>query len=391
MTDGATPTCWPTRQHELLLQAALLDGAAALGAWQRWRAETDLDRLDVEASRILPLVYRKLAALGVQDPALGHLKGIYRQVWYRNHLLLSRVVEPLRALGEAGIEVMVLKGYALLVSYYRDFGARALADIDVAVPVDRVWGAIAILERRGWAPVLYNERRAITPAYVETEPSVGFRHPAGWEFDLHWHVLPESCRPGADDAFWARAQPIKLDGVAARALDATDQLLHVLAHGIKWEGEPKLRWAADALVILRATDRRIEWERLQARTRELRLVQPVRDALRYLQQRLDAPIPADVVRALEAMPVTRTDRLEYGLRTAPHELTLWNVLVRLWLWHRRLADSTRTGRLLWTFPRFVQRYYELPSLGGLPRHVAARGLARIRRAGLVWPRPRPRP
>jgi hypothetical protein len=391
MSDGAWPPWWPTRQQEFLLRAALLEGARALDAWQHWQAEADLDAIDAESQRLLPLVCRKLLALGVEDPALGRLKGIYRQVWYKNHLLLGRVAEPLRALDKAGIDVMILKGYALLVGYYRDFGTRAMADIDVLVPVGRAWDAIEILEQRGWAPLLYNDRRAITHAYIETEHSVGFRHPAGWDFDLHWHVLPESCRPGADDAFWAHSRPIELNGVCVRALDATDQLLHVLAHGIKWEGGPKLRWATDAAVILGAAEQDVDWDRLQRRTCDLRLVQPVRDALCYLQHHLEAPIPAEVAHAFEAMPVTRADRLEYRLRTTPQDLTLLNVLLRLWFWHRRLADFPAAGRLLWTFPRFVQRYYELPSLWRVPRHAATRALARVRRAGLGWSRSRAEP
>src|SRR5215831_18683084 len=52
-----TPSYQPTPQQELCLQAALLSGDAALGAWRKTGAAFHLDQLDDSCQTLLPLVY----------------------------------------------------------------------------------------------------------------------------------------------------------------------------------------------------------------------------------------------------------------------------------------------------------------------------------------------
>lgn len=377
---GPSPlNCWPTPPQRLLLRAALLQDDGATSAWRAWRSAVDLDRLDAESVRMLGLLYGNLVARGIADPLLGRLRGIHRDLWLKNQLRLRAVARPLAALADAGLEIMLLKGSALLLHAYASFGLRAVADVDVLVRVERVGDALALLERLGWRPIFYNGRARMTPGYLATEHAVGLRNPAGEELDLHWHVMPECVRPGADESFWQHAAWIEHQGLAVRVLDDTDQLLHVLAHGIKFESAPKLRWAADALTILRKPGTRIDWERFVGQTRELRLVAPVREGLAYLRQHLAAPIPSAPVRRLDAVRLSAIERFDHHLRTTAHDLTFVNVLARMWFWHRRLSPTTAPLRLLATFPQFTRRYYELDHLAQLPAHALARGVARIRR------------
>ena len=109
--------------------------------------------------------------------------------------------------------------------------------------------------------------------------------------DLHWHLLPDSCWPGADDEFWERAATTALHGVRVSVLDATDQLFHTCAHGVKWEHVPPLRWIADAAMILGDPSVAIDWERLVRLADRLRLILPLRDALTYLERTLGLPVP----------------------------------------------------------------------------------------------------
>lgn len=375
--------CWPNPLQETLLRAALLDGEAAARAWREWRARVDLDHVDAESYRLLAPLSANLPEFGADDPLTPLLRGVRRHTWTANHRLMKTAMTPLRALDAAGIPLLLLKGAALVLGYYRDFGLRAFAAVDVLVPVERVKEATALLEDAGWAPVFYDGRRAITDNYLRLKPAIGFRNAEGAGLDLHWHVMRETCRPGADDAFWAASRGIAVDGLAVRVLGPTDQLLHALADGIKLEAESKIRWTVDALTILRAPDTVVDWIRLVSMAQRLRLVLVVRDALIYLRDRLGAPIPADAIDALRASPTTRADRLDYRLRTTAYPLGFSNVLRRMWMWHRSLSESPRPLRLLASFPEFLRRYYELDSGWRVPAHAARRAWRRLLREGFV--------
>jgi Uncharacterised nucleotidyltransferase len=77
------------------------------------------------------------------------LKGIYRLAWYRNETAQVRLLSILRALHRAGIPTMVLKGAALIASYYPRPGLRPMSDIDVAVHGRDVAAAVSCLESLG--------------------------------------------------------------------------------------------------------------------------------------------------------------------------------------------------------------------------------------------------
>ena len=93
---------FPTREQELLLRAALLQGEPALQAWQDCKAQVNLEQeLDMGSYRLMPLLYRNLRTLGVDDPLMGKLRGIYGREWYKNQMLFRAMAEVL-LLGRVG-------------------------------------------------------------------------------------------------------------------------------------------------------------------------------------------------------------------------------------------------------------------------------------------------
>ena len=75
-------------------------------------------------------------------------------------------------------------------------------------------------------------------------------HDAGERrLDLHRYALEQLA---SDEPFWSAAVEIDVMGVRTRALAPTDQLLHVVAHGGRWNPVPPVRWIADAELIRRS-------------------------------------------------------------------------------------------------------------------------------------------
>src|SRR6185436_9111345 len=99
----------PSKQQKLLLQAALCSEAAALSAWEEWRAGVDLDAyLDDASFALLPLLYTNLSRHGVAHPWMHKLKGIYRRAWCENQVQFQDIEEVICSFHHAGIPTLLL-------------------------------------------------------------------------------------------------------------------------------------------------------------------------------------------------------------------------------------------------------------------------------------------
>jgi Uncharacterised nucleotidyltransferase len=232
---------FPSFEQELLLQAALLPGDLGLAAWRKWKQRVSWEEdLDAGSFALLPLLYNHLKELGVDDPAMGRLKGIYRKVWYQNMTLLHETAEVLRLFETNRIETMVLKGAALSQLYYRDFGLRKMNDLDVVIPIASRRHAIGVLNQAGWKPML-RPLSTLTDSNLDMHHAWAFENDQGRQVDLHWRVFPGGLRMETEAGFWAASIPLRLEGVSTRTLCPTDHLLHTCVHGFRWNPMPPIR------------------------------------------------------------------------------------------------------------------------------------------------------
>ena len=67
--------CWPTSIQEHLLKAVLLKDKRAYAAWKKWLSCVDFfeDKLKGGSYQLLPLLYKNLQPLEVDDPLLNRL------------------------------------------------------------------------------------------------------------------------------------------------------------------------------------------------------------------------------------------------------------------------------------------------------------------------------
>jgi len=307
-TESGAAALWPTPGQELLLRAALVRGPAALDAWNEWKSGHDLieSSLDHGSFRLLPLVYKNLLALGADEPLMPRLKGIYRYWWCSNQCLFYRSAGVVKGLAEAGIPTMLLKGSAASTMFYKDAGARPMADIDVMVPVAHASSAVAQLSRLGWRPA-----RPRVADLIRYQHSVRMVNATGEALDLHWHVLAECVRWDADDGFWERSVVVRIMQVRTRALAPTDALLHTVVHGIRWNEEPTVRWVADAMSILHATKGAIDWGGLRDEARSQRVLFRLLAGLGYLRRALGAPVPEGALELLRDTAPAGIELMEY--------------------------------------------------------------------------------
>ena len=355
----------------MLLRAALLDGAPAAEAWDAVRPGLDIERLERGSSMLLPLVYERLEARGVHDPALAKMKGVYRFVWAGNQIQLSALRELLATLHEASLETIVFGSARLATRYYESSGARRVVEPAVLVRPAEAPEALHILERAGWeTDTAHSDRhRVVTRGGTGEQPSCG----------VHWRLPPELDRalegPLSADPFRATAVATDIQGAPTAALSGTDELLLSCVSGAKSGGVSRVQWLADVVTILQRTGTEIDWNRLVHEAITRRCVLRLGDALRYAASALDADVPPVVLDELDGEPSSRRERAAH--RVSGRGGTVLGNVTPLLAAHLVATQDRSLARSLVTFPGALRASWGLAHVVQLPVGAARRGLAAI--------------
>jgi hypothetical protein len=297
----ATAGTWrPTALQEVLLHAALGEGAQAWAAFAEWVAQTRFEEVDGGSYRVLPLVAHQIEDFATNSRWSERLQGILRRSWLANQVMLHATVPAIDVLRDAGIDVVVLKGGALAVLAYPELATRPMRDLDLLVPETRAAAALAALRDAGWE----HQREHVSRRVFAGDVPDSLRriihglplYRAGFGVDVHWHAAPAWCWPDADFGLWTTTRALELHGRPVQALGAADELVVACVHGLRPSPVPPIRWIVDAMMVLRSGP--IPWDALVARAREL-LVEPhLILTFEYLRSRFDAEIPDWVIGAL---------------------------------------------------------------------------------------------
>jgi hypothetical protein len=330
-----------------------LEGVVA--SWRR-RRESGWWFLQITA-----IALQKLEKQGIKDPYMLKVKAVYLHTFCKTQGLFYKTVDVLRALEQAGIKTILLKGAALAMLYYKHAALRPMHDLDVLVPTNKAGQAIEVLQNLGWQPLV---KAPHSQAFLSTTDAV--------EIDLHWHALLELSEKDSDEDFWNDAVPFEINNFQGLTLSPTDLLFHVCIHGLKWEATPTFRWIADAMMILRS-GRTIDWDRLLQLAKKHRMTLPLKESLMYLKNLLNAPVPADVLERLESAHVTIAERFDYSSRICVHSergpfLTLWAYYREYQHW----ARSHATSDSIIGFPAFLKQLWGVNNIWQVP-YLAVKG------------------
>ncbi len=322
-----------------------------------WTASVDLRSLDEGSVRLLPALYAKLKAAGLDHAWLAIMRGWYRRSLYRNRLIVHRGLDLAERLAARGAASLLLKGCPLLALYYGDAGVRPMGDFDLMIEESVSRRDVeAILE--GHARIRNRSLHADT--YVDRD---------GFEYDLHWYLTAELAVKGQSRGFWNRARDVTVEGRRYRTLSAEDHLFHALIHGMRVSDVPPLRWIVDAAAIDRAGTARgqpVDWLAIAELAERLDVALPVANGLGFLTEAGIVGEPARAARAILAA-VPQRDRLLFaGIQNEP---TLAFRALRPWLLYRRLARlSRRMGAepIAAGFGRFLAELWNLESTREVP-------------------------
>lgn len=367
----------PSEEQLMLLQAALLPGEKGRAARTQWLAQANIDRLGKASRRLLPLLYARLREEGLEHPILPTLKGVKRHTWYNNQMLFSRAAGAIRSLSQAGIEVMVIKGAALTIGYYRDSSLRPMEDVDIMVRHTDARAAIDTLRANGWAPMdQLAGRNGFSEANRAYQHAAHFVHASGQDLDLHWNLLPLCLGADADADFWAASTIEEFEGFSVRILDPADQLLHICVHGTVWDTLTPIRWIPDAAAVLRNRPD-LDWERLFAQARQRKLTKMVQEALTFLQRHLSQPIPPEALSQFSRSRVTLFERLEHHWLKQPFR-NPFSVLMKMLLAYWRISSQDSLQKRRGSFSDFLCFRLRVEKKRNLPAVFFRKGWLRTR-------------
>ena len=354
----------------LLLLHAALDAPAEAAARLARSCAALSPQCTGEEARLLPLVWWNLGGAAAPDPAVRALGPAYHESWSRFQGQVAAAERVLAALHAGGVRTLLLKGLPLALTVYARPALRAMADIDVLVAPEDRDAAAALLGRLG-----YRALRHPGAGELAVMHSVGLVGPDGSTADLHWYALQECCHPGADATLWEHAVPCGVGGVEALAPSPEGLLLTALAHGVRWNGEPPARWAVDSVTLLRRHGSALDWDRLCADAQRRRLAYLLAATLAWLTAELAAPVPGEVLGALAAAGVARSERAELWARQG--RPTLARGVVIRWCAHARRAAAGEGERGVRGFLRYLRTAWGVERSAALPLAALRRGADKL--------------
>ena len=366
---------WPNPAQASLLDAAIGPEAQVRQSFQAWKDVTDIEApVDGGTYRLLPLLYSRLVASGLDDPMMGRLKGVYRMSWYKNHELFRRSAPAIAALEAAGVQTMLLKGAPLAMAHYPSHALRPMGDLDLVVRSSQAEKARTILAGLGWTTSSKHPQRELPDLHAQD-----LHHPNGAELDLHWHCLREAPSDAMDDWFWASAKPFVFEQVTTLRPAPTQMLVQIILHGLRSNDEPPIRWITDAAAVIGATGDDIDWAELTKVAIQYRMAYRLALGLDYLRTQYDLPIPESVVARLKAQGLSLIERVEnivyLGPSTRLYQPTLYPRID-----YGRFKRVQPMLRFLAGFPNYLCRRWELSSPWRIP--ARAFGVLLRRRAAV---------
>lgn len=344
-------TALPTPAQSCLVRAVTGPEGSLESELAKWRSLVDLNGpIDGGSYRLIPTVFHRMQAAGLDDPNRGMFKGVYRQSVVDSARLFDAIVPVLAGLDAAGITPWLSKGAGLVsAGYYPTPAARPMSDVDIVVRSTQRNKAISVLKSIGFTPTL-------TDYEMSAVHAAAFTNESGVELDLHWHHLHHARSADADDVITRGSQLVELGGVPVLVPGPAGLLIVAAIHGLSSNAEPPVRWLVDAAMILDRDGERVAWNDIVEFAARFRMARRIGGALTLLAEVTGYVAPESTMAALAALPTRPVERLERRVSTASWN-SIGGALAQLFAGY---AGSDRELRHIATrFPRYLAQKWNV--------------------------------
>ena len=309
---GQGSGCWPTPRQILLIEGCVgrRDGDST---WLEYAAEVGEGGVNEGDVRLFPLLASRISAKAGQDPRFGPLRR-ERLRAVASSVKLQRAAQNVSDFfSQAGIDFVVLKGFALTATVYRESGLRPFADIDLMVRPEAVPKIAELLQKAGWLPKRkYPDLTAERLLYLR---AFTFTSPDGLDVDIHWRQRSAfQWDMRADRDFWADLQSVEWKDRTWHVPGSNWMLLDTIEHGTEWNEVHSIRWVVDSILLLECVE--IDWEKVLSYVIANRRALSFHKALTLIRD-CGGNVPATVLEKLANAKYSPLERLELHLRMRP--------------------------------------------------------------------------
>lgn len=225
----------PHRRRLLIAAACHVDPDVSCRAWADLSADCGsvsavLSWIDSGSERrILPLLHPRLGMLGLEESEMAAVIDSVVESWALNERLLIATRPTLEHLLAEGVDLLCIKGAALIGDVYPEHRLRPIGDLDVLVRPRHRRRAFRLLRDEGWRPPMGS--RIALPGMAAINVSLH----AGASIDMHQRPARDLPHQAGRDPFcWKGAQPLAsahpLADLPLTRPSTTDHLLVLAAH-----------------------------------------------------------------------------------------------------------------------------------------------------------------
>lgn len=308
----------PRGPLDLLAKAALAPPEIAREAWAEWRRGYALDETPWNEVRMLGSTAPRLKWLEKDASIAPRILGIRKFLYAQTQMCLMGAMDGLRALSDAEVPFMLLKGAARIARNSAAAQERLVRDVDILVRPEHKDKAFAALQESGWSFSKSGQWQTFWHHLDDTASHHAWALAKSTsEIDVHHFSNYLNRLVGDDDALWRRAEALEWRGLPIVVPSPTDNLLLSLVHGVRWSKDEAADWTVDASASIDSG--LVDWAVFGGEVKARMLEAEAARGLHYLRDALIKPVPAGLLAELDAgaTPERRAEYLWYAAAPMP--------------------------------------------------------------------------
>lgn len=318
------------------------------------------------AEGVVSLFYSSLSEIDyvkslVPEDIWRGFQSCYYTVAGRNTLLSQKLYTILSSFNQSGIEVILLKGMALIHTIYSSIALRPMHDIDILINKKDFFLAENKLKELG-----YNNSSFYPEDFLKDDVIV----------DVHWELMnvtrvksrKKSYRIDIDE-IWKSSLPIEIGGEKTRILSPEYCLMDLCLHLTLHHGLQGLMWFMDIARLIEYYKNEIDWNKFIEKSFEYKICKLIYYVLFYVKIVLGQEIPQFVLDELSPARQNFLERKIFDLIMSGASLenirffftlsTMENFLDRLAFLREISLPSPKmlSARYNISSARYIPRYY----------------------------------
>jgi hypothetical protein len=252
---------------------------------------------------ITPLVFHNLKMIDRDGVVPNQVLRKFERAYYanvrHNMKIYGELGKILKALQDAEIKVMILKGAAIAETAYQNMALRPIGDIDLLVQEKDFLKIKNELVNLGYEPVESLPRLTPTEAveYAHYFEQVRFFNEDGMLIETHFRLVNMGI-PKVEEMVWQNAVTLKIVGGDALIPSAEDSLLYLCIHANQ-HNYCMIRLFCDIAELLNRHLEKINWRYFLNIVKQRRLECSIYYTLYFTNQLLGTEIPRDILTELK--------------------------------------------------------------------------------------------